>query len=631
MAINDDNTINTDMLGGRANAQRGASSQKTESESTQSSVSGFDFSFSNGAMFGAPLGRGMGSEYLTKLVDALREDYKSVSKDVTVDVVPIDNTNETALHYSVIAICMRVKNDQRIAFHNLILEATGDKITPLFEQYNNNQVEITRLPSEAANTALVRKVVEKLKNLFPNTELLCCDSEVVPRGFNPEDKSLVHSLAFNVGMACNTGLLIERKDFNDLNLVKAVGDTNLVINIAFQQQQLQDTVGEPVRSDVLINFTAQKRQDQNRQLQQINSGERDLRITEVSAFVDLVWSPVAPVFQNPMWGQQPVMPMANQKYAARTIITNVGSNLSYSPASILLAILSTLSLTENSNWYQSFRPVPVNGNEIDLRDIGALNIEANLNNEPNGIGTRIDTKSATFGLDHLGSLISNTIRSGMLLSMDIPEAGPQTWCLAGHGVASTINSPRAREEIIKAANSLTNGNFGKYFQDGMPLYVDTGNRIHLGHWVDRNGNHRDIRDIDLLAVANLVGERNPNAMRDWSDTFTRLDYPLNYRLALRKKMIYALTNETAEFTGWAQRVTFSEAFLSALVNGAKDTGLNLRINTPLSAADFNNQRGVADFVGGALVTPGRVFNQSGNFMAGQQNPQQNFIYNFNRY
>ena len=130
-------------------------------------------------------------------------------------------------------------------------------------------------------------------------------------------------------------------------------------------------------------------------------------------------------------------------------------------------------------------------------------------------------------------------------------------------------------------------------------------------------------------MANLVGERNPAAMREWSDTFTRTDFSLNYRLALRKKMIYALTNETAEFTGWAQRVTFSGQFLEALFKGAQDAGLNLRVNTPLSASDFNNQRGVADFVGNALVTPGRVFNQAGNF-GFQQQTSPSFIADANR-
>ncbi len=587
---------------------------------------GFSFSFANTNTFGAPIGRGIGSEYLAKLMTALAEDFKQAVNDVEITLLPIDNANETSLHYSVIIVCMRLKGDAKIAYHTLVVEATGEKISPIFENYNNNQVEVLRLPSDAANAILANKVQEKVLNNFgQGTKVLSCDYCIVPRSVNPEDKVLIHKVALNAGTACNTELFTHQPGFQDLNLTQAIGDTNLVINVAFQQQQMEDAVGEPVRSDVLINFIAQKRNDGNRQQQQmINSGDRDVRIADASAFIDLVWAPAQPQ-QQMNWNQGMMGPAATQKYAARAIITNLGSNLAYTPASMLLALLSTLSLSENNNWFQSFRPVPTDGKEVDLRDIGALNIEANLNNEPNGVGTRIDTKSASFGLEHLGSLITNTIRPGLLISMDIPEAGPQTWYMAAHSHASTGNDLAAANYIVEAANALTNGGFSRNFQSGAPIYVDNGNRIHLGHWIDRNGNRRDIRDIDLLAVANLVGERNPTAMREWSDTFTRQDLPLNYRLAVRKKMIYALTNETAEFTGWAQRVTFSGAFLEALFRGAQEAGLNLRVSTPLSAADFNNQRGVAEFVGNALLTSGRVFNQSGMGGFSQQYAQSQFI------
>jgi hypothetical protein len=129
----------------------------------------------------------------------------------------------------------------------------------------------------------------------------------------------------------------------------------------------------------------------------------------------------------------------------------------------------------------------------------------------------------------------------------------------------------------------------------------------LGTWTDRAGNKRDIRDIDHVAVCNLAGERNPQTIRDWSDTFLRKQYPLVQRLAARKRIISALTGETAVFTGFAQRVTFSRQFIDALTMGVRDTGLPVRVNTPLSGSDFNDQRAVAGFAQSALVAPGQTF------------------------
>ena len=91
------------------------------------------------------------------------------------------------------------------------------------------------------------------------------------------------------------------------------------------------------------------------------------------------------------------------------------------------------------------------------------------------------------------------------------------------------------------------------------------------------------------------------------------------RLAARKRTIMGLTNDTAEFTGFAQRITFTGQFMDALTRGCKDAGLIVRINTPLSSSDFNNQRGVAGFVGSALIPQGQSF-MSRDSGYSQQNP-----------
>lgn len=562
------------------------------------------WSLHTSSLFGAPIGRSIGSEYLLKLSTGLTEIYSHAHKGVEVALITLDKANETALAYSVIVVCLRIKDQPNlgVGYHILIVEATGDRVTSVLDNINNQSVEILRVTGDAMDTVLIQKVAAKVKAAFPNTPSYLVDACVIPASFSPDSKVHMQSVALNAGLAIGTELELHRPGFQDFNLAGSANDSNLVCNIGFSRQQIEDAVGEPMRSDLLINFTSQK-QGVDQRTQSLNSGDREAKVSELSGFIDLLW---APIQQGPVFNAyQPQQQLMTQKYAARLIITNLASNFAFTPAAILLSLVTSLSVRDDNNWIQSFRPLAV-GNEVDLHDIGCLNVEANMMNEPSGFGTRIDTKADSFKLEDLGQLVAALIQPGLIISLDVPEAGPQTWYLSVFAAAAN-GGAGATDVLLRAANELTNGNFSRYFGAGQALFVDTNNRVHLGTWTDRNGQRRDIRDIDYLAVSALMGDRNPQVIREWSDTFTRTQYPLAQRLAARKKMIMGLTSETAQFNGFAQRVTFSHAFLDALARGCSDAGLKVRINTPLSGSDFSSTRGIANFVNAALLQPGQTF------------------------
>ena len=619
MAINDDSKI------GMGQPQQ-QTAQQPQPGRQQQVPGNSRMSFASTGLFAAPISRGLGSEVMTKLQATLAEIYKDAQPGVEIQIIPIDNINETALAFSLLVICMRYKaQPDRVAYHTLIIEATGDKIQPVFENNGPRQIEITRVTGDAYDHIMTAKVFERVRAAYPNATLIETECCVVPRNFNPDDKVRVHQLALNAGLANGTFLEVTHPEFVDLNLADACTENQLVVNIQFNSSQVEDAAGEPMRSDFLINFSSQRNAVQANK--SINSGDRQISLTEVSGFFDVVWAPLAtgPAFQ-PQWNQG--VPPPTQKYAARAILTNLASNLSYSPASILMAIATAATLRDDNNWVQAFRPKPIIGNDVDLRDIGALNIEANLLNDPSGYGQPIDTKAESFRLENLGQLVSSLFQPGLIMSMDVPDAGPNSWFLSMFAAAAKGNTS-AQSVIFESAQDLTNGEFQKYFTLGDQMFVDVDNRVHLGHWIDRNGVKRDIREIDYLAVANLIGSRDPVRCRAWSDTWTRDDYPLIQRLAERKKMIMALTSESAVITGFANRVTFSAKLMDALTQGCRDAGLVVRINTPLSSADFNTNRGVARFANDALLgASGRSFAQYGTAF----NPQfAAGVGNFNRW
>lgn len=575
------------------------------------------FNMLSGSMFYAPIGRGVGSEVLNKIQTGLKDHYALAAKQYELNVISIDNVNEPALAFSVLVVAGRFNdNPNRLAYHTLIIEATGDRIAPVYENIRNQQMEVIRTTGDAYDAVLLSKVLDKMHQAYPGlTEYLNAEATVIPRTFDSDNKEKVHQLALNTGLAVFTCLSVNQKGFTDFNLTTAgTTDSQLIVDVRFSDQPQDDLVGDPIRSDFEIAFNAQRQQQpQNRS---VNSGDRQLALTNVSGFFDVVWAPVdgGSMFSNPWLPQQNV---PTQKYVARAVITDMESNFAYTPGALLLAIVTTMALRDDNNWIQAFRPKPVVDNSVDLRDIGALNIEANLLNDPSGFGIPIETKVESFRLENLGQLVSSLFQRGMMMSIDVPDAGPNSWFLSMFAAASK-GVTDAQTVIYASCQDLTNGNFEKYFNTNDTMFVDVNNRVHLGNWTDRNGLKRDIRDIDYMAVCNLIGGRDPIRCRAWSDTWTREDYPLAERLAERKKIIMALTGDSAVFTGFANRVTFSAKFLDALTQACRDAGLIVRINTPLSSADFNTNRGVARFANDALLGAAtRSLNQySNNF-----NPQ----------
>jgi hypothetical protein len=258
----------------------------------------------------------------------------------------------------------------------------------------------------------------------------------------------------------------------------------------------------------------------------------------------------------------------------------------------LLTIVTALTLRENNAWVEAFRPSSIAPEGPDWKDIGAVGIEANFERNPSGFGVRIDTKSDSFQRgqnmqgDYLVRLVASTFQPKLLISLDVPEVGSQTWYNSIFAVAGELNnthSVTATEVILKEANELTHGRFSKYFPAGGRVTVDENNRIHTGFYVARNGEIKDLRDIDYLAVLNIVGDRDPELAREWSDSFALTNVPLEVRLAKRKTIITGILGQNhVHFKGFARRVTFEQDFVNALVLACKEVGLAVRTIAPYS-------------------------------------------------
>jgi hypothetical protein len=400
-------------------------------------------------------------------------------------------------------------------------------------------------------------------------------------------------------------------------LANAERDATLTVRTSFGNSQTHNAVMHPVRNDVVVDLTASPVNQQQGNTQQV---ERVSQVASVGGFIDLVWDPVAP--QQNAWAAQ-MQQQSYVRYAARFVATRMESASLLTIPAQLLAIIPGLALRENNAWVQAFkRSTFVKG--VDMRDIGAVGIEANFMNDASGIGARIDTKADSFRPEHLHKLIASTIKPGLIMSLDIAECGPDSWFNDVFAAAAEGNKA-ANQAIINAANVLTNGKFSNYFADGMQVCQDECNRIHLGHYGDDNGVRKDIRDVDYLAVLNLMGDKDPMVVQKWSDTFANTSTPLPIRLAERKRIIQGLFADVV-FTGFARRVTFEPAFIEALAKACQDAGLVIR--SVASYADMGNyERAGSRFASSTIMSsdPLAVFNRGGMNSGGNINGAGNRI------
>ena len=588
--------------------------------------------FTTGNLFSAPLSRNGGGEYLKKLKDRVSEIIAAVSPEVKVELLTLESDANMSFAFSCLLITLKQKAAPQlgVAFHTLILEATGEPLSPITDIVNNVAAEVLRPASEAYDLTLMQAAQNLVLKANPGLPAHVVDACVVPRHFNLDDLQRIRDLVLNALMATNTHLCMLVNP--DINLINCRDNLNtktnpvLSINLSFSKTQIEDIVGRPMRSDVIIDFKSQVSNGQKEK--SVNGVTNEIKLSQLSGFIDLV------PLKRPAYGgpYQPVNPYgimnAPKAYAARFIITDVSSDYSQTPAGILLALATSISVSRDSNWMTTFKPSMYSDkNTIDLHDIGALNYETKIN--PDSAHELINTK--TEKLEELSTYIRALVDDRIFVSLDCPIAAPQSWYLSLFLEAA--NGHRAAiDTIINAADSLTNNNFSNIFKDPtIAIFTDLGNHIHNGWWTDKSGLKRDIRDFDHLAVCNLVGKKNPQFIKEWSDTFLKTNYPIAIRLSARRKMISNLSNESAVFTGFSQRITFTSAFMSALNQAIMATGVGVQINNNQPGLDFQDQHYYANFAAGAMID-----HAAGTFMEhrtgfGTQENNYNRYYHFNRF
>lgn len=593
----------------------------TQNQQTAAQAVDDSFSFHGTSLISSPVNENPGSDRLLALDTNIGKVLAGVEQfDFRTFRMEAGQPNEFgSLRISLLVVAGSLKNNPKmVAYHTLILEGTGEPLEPKMHQIGGENIEEV-ITASAVYDQVATKIIESvLRNSYKNVDLYSADSEVVHQTFNvnvgdndDSSRNRLQRLAANVSIAIATELTTRQPNFQGLNLKKWERDSNLVVTPRFERGTVTGVDELPRRQDIRIELSSQQSRQGNQQNNSLNNGDRTVPISQSSAFVDFLYAP-----SQPQGGYAPVDPRAPKHlYSANIIITEMRSPKIPTVSGYLLSLACVRSITENNNWYHVFRS---NGMRNSMNDIGFLNIEANIENNPNGIGQPIDTSMDSFTPQNQMQFLSNIIRPGAVISMDVPESGPESWAVAAFSIAASNSSMAraAQHHIYNQALQLTGGVFGQYFSENDVMFENIGNRVHMGYYRNRDGNLVDIREIDYVSIA--ATSKDLEQIKLWSDTYSAVEMPLLMRLARRKRIIQSIAGSgDPKFTGYANRVTFSGKFLNALTAALSSIGVNPR----LDSNPFNMQtmgRGTAGWVDGATFNPaaGGFFSQGMGVGAG---------------
>ena len=554
---------------------------------------------------------GSGGEVYEKLFEAIQKRIKLLNEEgkteETYAAVKLLKQN-AGLNYSGIVITQTVS--EVTSAHILMVEKTGDYPDKLVETINNVRYEMIRTPADALDDRYVSQAqLAVAGNLgIDPASVVIADGTLVPNEFDVNSEAQIEELIRNAFNAVHSENTIRVKDYKGINLpelMKQAPNGKFFISMYFNgdRSSFLDQSGMPVRQDICIGLSFKSGTYNNNK--SVNQGNDTVDIVKTYGYIDFEWAGQAPINGMP----------TTQRFIPNFIITHIDSQVAPTPDILMLGVASVLAINEEMNWMQAFRSVPGRKNEIDYNDIGALNIEGNLEVSQTGYGKIYDTKSKTFTLVELNKLVQTLVRPNMMVSIDVPKAGPETWYTSVFQYIKFRNSKEAYMRVMESISTLTNGAFQ---HNNYPVFAEVTNKIHGGFYRTKDG-FEDIRHLSsYLSVANFVGNTNqaPAIISQYTNTLYNTSIPNELRAAERKKIVDEMSGNTAVYKQYYDRMTFTSGFLANLVGSLRSVGFSPLFSNMGVANEMFLRRSTADFGGAMIGADLRLMGQNnvyGNF------------------
>jgi len=560
--IDDDNTPNTNPPREEQTAPR--SNQNQQSRSPRGKREGMG---ALGERIQRSMKRNQMGEALAEYQRAVDKIFSDLMAQTGAEfkVLPLDASRHS-LHYSAVMLVgvMNIGGQSIASTYTMILEGSASDPRPVIAQVYGQPVESIRTAMDAWDELTWQKVQSVVAQQYGDgVNIMNAGAMVVPAEVEAKDEERVWQIVWAAQEAVLSNLESAfPQDFAHFNLAEMFDPSRDRMNASFTYNgdDGESVTGLPVRSDITLVMAASERNSSGRDDVSSFQHQTSRDLMEVNSYVDLVY---APSNQVPAPGQQP----PTQTFVPRVVLTKVTAlDAPFTPETFLLALATSCLLGESYNWASQF----ANFSAEEVHDIGGVGYRMKNPADANAASAAIDTKTNSFGTNELFDLVQHTCWKDPAFSIDCEDVGPESW-LTGALVDAAHNNAQAMDFIVQAANNLTNGQFSQVWQGGS-ITASENNKVHLGTYVDAQGQIRDLREIDSLAILNHFGHNDMTAVNLWESTFNDMQAPIELRLEKRLQMIRQLAGKL-KIRGFAERVTFVPEFLDALVQSVVRAGL----------------------------------------------------------
>lgn len=505
------------------------------------------------------------SEITSKFTEVVEETISQAGGNLKYRVVPVDGTTHS-MHYSCIVLVAEgnIGGQATASMYTAILEGSNNKPSPAIEtigRINNVEIPITAMDAWDRNT--FEKALDAVQDAIGHDNVLNAGACVIPSDVDINDKGRVNEVIWNANEALFSSFETTHPDvFEHLDITEFIDPTERVgLTTEFNGGNAENVVGLPQRSDINMRVHSSNINDNDNVYNDWNHNN-NRELLEVCAFVNPVFTGIAP--------QQPGQPVITQTMLPQIVLTKIGArDMPQTPETYLLGMSLAALLGDDYQWAQQFMGWGQGG----IHDIGGVGLRLPVDKPQT-----IDTSSNTFGEKEMYDLVATTFQDKPVFSIDCEDTGPDSW-ITGVLVEAANGNQAAVNYILDAANRLTGGNFSQYWGGGA-VVESTGTRVHIGTYRDaQSGELRDIRDMDSLAILNLLGHVDMEVVEAFEETFNNLALPVELRMAQRLEILrQQLGASNVNVRGMAERLVITTEFLDALVYACADAGLQVDQN-----------------------------------------------------
>ena len=613
-----------------------AAKSKLEAEQSRSMLSIFNQNTSG------PLSRQTGTVRLIDLYERAAKVLKAVEgSSLIVNAVKLDHQSYNVFLPSVV-IVGRDRAHPDVAWAYALLIEREDSIEP---ETRTQQGGYKTVIPVVSGTAWDSRYVEAVKAAVSTTLSLEASNInvfsacVVPKDLDlgPNDiastnvNANLQNLMYNAVYAINTRVE-EHKGLSGFALSATGQNEVMTVEPRFSRNLVRDLAGREKRADIDLKFSLKQHNNKSSSLNGSESTSR--KFGEMAGYIDFI--PVLSEGQVASgWGTSA---QVITKFSPLFVITSMFTEQAGSLHAQLAMLMSAATMANGDEWvnsmYERHLASKRAGESLDIGEIGALNIEVNLPQyrpqDAQGINTSfgpiVDTRIADYDRNKYINLIQQLCRQDMFIAIDAPNVGAESWytdifrASAGQSEIATVKADR----IFQAAQELTNDRFAAAFHSvtkNTNLWLTEPTMIHNGYYVKHGTDERrDIRDVDTLTIANILGPNDPTACARWGATF-QPGVDQERALTERKEMIEQVCggSNNVVYTGYSTRLFLNPAVVKALLMCAAAVKFNMRFVSAYNTGIGGFGNAGFNFGGASGLSSGNVSSTfNGGFNGGQQ-------------